>query len=51
VEWIELKNLSSEMWNLDTCILSDETKKFALSETIDAGKTLRFRQMVTGLSL
>jgi hypothetical protein len=51
VEWIELRNISSETWNLDTCTLSDESKKFALSETIGAGKTIRFRQIVTGLSI
>jgi len=51
VEWIEIRNVSSQNWNLDTCTLSDETKKFALSEMISAGKTLRFRQIVTGLSL
>ncbi len=51
VEWIELHNLSSEIWNLDTCTLSDDTKTYALSGTLVGQKTLRFRQMTTGLSL
>ncbi len=31
VEWIELRNTSSEKYPLDVCVLSDDTKKYSLS--------------------
>lgn len=34
VEWIELKNISQESYFLDSCTLSDESKKYLLSGTI-----------------
>lgn len=51
VEWIELKNLSSESYSLDACVLYDDAEKYSLSGNITAGKTLRFRQMQTGITL
>ncbi|MEI6710801.1 MAG: hypothetical protein WCK88_00585 [bacterium] len=51
VEWIELKNLSSESYSLDACVLSDDTRNFTLSGTISPGKTLRLRQIQTGITL
>lgn len=51
VEWIELKNISSESYSLDACVLSDDTRSFTLSGNIVPGKILRFRQIQTGISL
>lgn len=31
VEWIELRNTSSEKYSLDACVLSDDAKKYSLS--------------------
>lgn len=51
VEWIEIKNISSQTWGLGSCALSDSTKSFTLSGDIQSGKTVRYRQVLTGLSL
>ncbi len=51
VEWIELKNISPESYSLDSCTLSDDASDYALSGNITAGKTLRFLQMQTGITL
>lgn len=51
VEWIEMTNISSEVWDLSSCILSDNTRDFALAGTLPAHKTLRLRQSETGITL
>lgn len=51
VEWIEIKNISTEIQNLDQCSLSDNHKKYPLSWNIQPGKVLRLLQMQTNLTL
>lgn len=51
VEWIELRNNSTESFSLDTCKLSDDSKSYELSWIISPGKTLRLRQASTGINL
>ncbi len=51
VEWVEITNISEEILSLDACSIADEAKTFHLSGTIGSGKTLRLRQITTGLNL
>ena len=51
VEWIEIRNLSTENISLDGCEITDETEDFELFGILAFGKTLRLRQAMTGLSL
>jgi hypothetical protein len=51
VEWIELKNISSETQSLNDCTLSDDTKKYRVSGSLSAGKILRLRQSQTDITL
>ena len=51
VEWIEIRNISTENISLDGCVIADETEDFELFGILTFGKTLRLRQAMTGLSL
>ena len=51
VEWIEIRNTTSETLSLDACELSDESESFELSGSILWGATIRLRQAITGLNM
>jgi endonuclease YncB( thermonuclease family) len=51
VEWIEIRNTSSETFPLDACELADESESFELSGSILWGVTIRLRQAITGLNM
>jgi endonuclease YncB( thermonuclease family) len=51
VEWIEIRNNSSEAFSLSVCEISDDSRSYELSWTLSSGKTLRLRQAITGITL
>lgn len=47
VEWVEIRNISSENLLLDGCEVGHERENFDLTGILLSGKTLRLRQVMT----
>ena len=47
VEWIEIKNISSENVSLDFCKISDQSRSYAMSGILPNQSIIRLRQAIT----